>query len=81
MKEWSTTQPNPLQQHRLDHSSKLLKQESVFDESRSGALKSATTKDNVKKIHDLVLADCRLKVREIAETVGISKDCVGHILH
>ena len=35
---------------------------------------------NVKKIHDLVLADRRLKVREIAETVGISKDCVGHIL-
>ena len=33
------------------------------------------------KIHDLVLADRRLKVREIAETVGISKDRVGHILH
>ena len=35
----------------------------------------------MKKIHDLVLTDRRLKVREIAETVGISKDCVGHILH
>ena len=34
-----------------------------------------------RKIHDLVLADRRLKVREIAETIGISKDCVGHILH
>ena len=33
------------------------------------------------KVHDLVLADRRLKVREIAETVGISKDRVGHILH
>jgi hypothetical protein len=41
----------------------------------------ATTEDNVTKIHDLVLADRRLKVREKAETVGISKDCVGHILH
>ncbi|XP_029176368.1 epidermal retinol dehydrogenase 2-like [Nylanderia fulva] len=41
----------------------------------------ATTEDNVTKIHDLVLADRRLKVREIAETVGISKDRVGHILH
>ena len=34
----------------------------------------------MKKIHDLVLADPQLKVREIAETEGISKDCVGHIL-
>ena len=41
----------------------------------------ATTEDNVKTIHDLVLADRRLKVREIAETVGISIDRVGHILH
>ena len=45
------------------------------------APKTATTEDNVKKIHDLVLADRRLKVREIAETVGISKDRVGYILH
>ncbi len=34
---------------------------------RSGAPKTATMEDNVKKIHDLVLADRRLKVREIAE--------------
>jgi len=54
---------------------------SVFDEPRPGAPKMATTEDNVTKIHDLVLADRRLKVREIAETVGISKDRVGHILH
>jgi len=33
------------------------------------------------QIHDLVLADRRLKICEIAETVGMSKDCVGHILH
>ena len=41
----------------------------------------ATTEDNVTKIHDLVLADRRLKVREKAETVGISKDRMGHTLH
>ena len=41
----------------------------------------ATTEDNVTKIHDLEMADRRLKVREIAEIVGISKDRVGHILH
>ena len=54
---------------------------SVFDEPRPGAPKSAITKGNVKKIHDLVLADRRLKMREIAEIVGISKECVDHILH
>lgn len=54
---------------------------SVFDEPRPGAPKTATTENNVTKIHDLVLADRRLKVCEIAETVAISKDRVGHILH
>jgi len=53
---------------------------SVFDEPRPGAPKTATTKGNVTKIHDLVLADRRLKIREIAESVGMSKDRVGHIL-
>ena len=54
---------------------------SVFDEPRTGAPKTATTKENERKIHGLVLADRRLEVREIANTVGISKDRVGHILH
>jgi len=54
---------------------------SVFDEPRPGAPKTAITEDKVTKIHDLVLADRQLKVRELAETVGISKDRVGHILH
>ncbi|GFX09733.1 histone-lysine N-methyltransferase SETMAR [Trichonephila clavipes] len=40
-----------------------------------------TTEDNVTKIHDLVLADRQLKVREIAEIVGISEDRVAHTLH
>ena len=35
----------------------------------------------MKKFYNLELADRRLKAREIAETLGISKDCVGHILH
>ena len=54
---------------------------SVFDKPRPGALKTATSEGNVNKIHDLILADRRLKVREIAETIGISEDFVGHILH
>jgi len=54
---------------------------SVFDDPRPGAPKTATTEDTVTKIHDLVLADRQLKIREIADTVGMSKDRVGHILH
>jgi histone-lysine N-methyltransferase SETMAR len=29
----------------------------------------------------MILDDGRMKVREIAETIGISKECVGYILH
>jgi hypothetical protein len=43
---------------------------SVFDEPRPGAPKMATTEDNVTKIHVLVLANRRLKFREIAETAS-----------
>jgi len=32
-------------------------------------------------VHDIVLDDRRMKVREIAETTGISKERVGYILH
>ena len=54
---------------------------STFDEPRQGVPKLATTGYNVKKIHNLVLADRRLKVREIVEIAGILKDCVDHILY
>jgi DNA-binding Xre family transcriptional regulator len=29
----------------------------------------------------MVMDDRRMKVHEIAETIGISKECVGYILH
>jgi len=34
-----------------------------------------------KSLHDMVLDDWRIKVREIAETIGISKERVWYILH
>jgi hypothetical protein len=46
-----------------------------------GGPKSATTPGIIEKVHDMVLDDWRMKVREIAETIGISKECVGYILH
>lgn len=54
---------------------------STEDESRSGRPKEATTDEMITKVHDLVLNDRRLKVRVIADTIGISKERVGHILH
>ena len=41
----------------------------------------STTPEIIEQVHDMVLDDRRIKVREIAETIGISKECVGYILH
>ena len=46
-----------------------------------GTPKSAATPENIDKVHDIVLADRRVKVREIAEAVGITIDQVHFILH
>lgn len=43
---------------------------SVFDESRLRAPIAATTEDIVTESRNLVLADRRLKVHEIAEIIG-----------
>jgi len=51
---------------------------SLADNKRSGRLIIATTTDNIEKVHQMVLDDHRIKVREIAETVGISKKLVYH---
>lgn len=48
----------------------------VFDEPRPVAPKTSATKDNIKKIHDLVLLDRRLKVCKVAE----KEEMVHHIL-
>ena len=40
-----------------------------------------TSQEMIDKIHDIVLNDRRLKVREISETVNISVERVWHILH
>jgi len=43
--------------------------------------KSATPPEIMKEVHDVVLDDWQMKVRESAETIGISKEHVGYILH
>jgi len=52
---------------------------SLEDDPREGHSKSATTPEIIEQVHDMVLDDGRMKVREIAETIGISKELVGHV--
>lgn len=54
---------------------------SLTDEERSGRPKEVTTPEMVDEIHGLVIDDRRVKVREIAEAVGISHERVENILH
>jgi transposase len=54
---------------------------SLEDDPCEGCPKSATTPEIIEQVHNIVLDDRRMKVREIAETIGISKERVGYILH
>jgi len=54
---------------------------SIQDDERSGRPKTATTEENVAKIHNAILSDRRLKIRELAEMSKISADRVHCILH
>lgn len=54
---------------------------STSDAERSGRPKDASTKENIAKIHDLVLKDRKLKLREISQIVNISHNTVFHIIH
>jgi histone-lysine N-methyltransferase SETMAR len=54
---------------------------SLEDDPREGRPKSATTPEIIEQLHDMILDDRRIKVREIAETKGISKERVGYVLH
>ena len=54
---------------------------STSDAERPSCPKEVTSQEMTDKIHDIVLHDRRLKVREISETVNISVGRVWHILH
>ena len=47
---------------------------SLGDDERSGRLKTATADDNIAKVHQMVLDDRRIEVREIAEVMKMSKN-------
>lgn len=52
----------------------------VFDEDRPGRPIEVTTDDMVKKIENIVLADRRIKLREIVDAVNVSIERVQYIL-
>jgi hypothetical protein len=54
---------------------------SLENDPREGRPKSATPPEIIEQVHDMILDDRRMKVREIAETIAISKERVGYILH
>ena len=54
---------------------------STKDEHHSRRLEEVTTPEMIDKIHDMVLKDRRIKVRETAEATGMSQGTVFSILH
>jgi hypothetical protein len=54
---------------------------SLEDDPCEGRTKSATRPEIIEQVHNMVLDDWRMKVREINESIGISKERVGYILH
>lgn len=54
---------------------------STVDAERSGRPKEVTTPENVEKIHDMMLNDPKVKLREVANAVGMSLERVGNIVH
>lgn len=53
---------------------------SLSDNKRSRLSIMAIMTDNIKIIHQMILDDHRIKIKEIAKTVGISKECVFYVL-
>ena len=51
---------------------------SLKDDPCEGRPKSATTPEIIGQVHDMVLDDWWMKVHEIDETIGISKERVGY---
>lgn len=54
---------------------------SLADDERSGRPTTATTSENIGKIHQMILYDCKIKMREITKAIGISKERAYHILY
>jgi len=54
---------------------------STCDAPHPGRPKEVTAPEFVDKIHDLILEDCRISAKSIAEQLGVSRERVGSITH
>jgi len=54
---------------------------STCDTPRPGRPKTVTTPEIIHRIHELILEDCRISAKSIAELLGISRERVGSIIH
>ena len=50
---------------------------SLEDDPREGHRKNATTPETTEQVHDMILDGRQMKVREIAETIGVSKERIS----
>ena len=55
--------------------------ESLEDDSRSGRPSTATTQENIDRIHQMVMNDRRLTISHLANVISISCERVENILH
>ena len=54
---------------------------STCDGPRPERTKTVNTPGFIVKIHELILEDCRISAKSIAEQLGISRERIGFIIH
>ena len=54
---------------------------STCDAPRPGRNEVVTTPEIIDQIHELILEDCRISAKSIAEQLGISRERIGSIIH
>jgi len=54
---------------------------STCDAPRLGRPETVITPEIIDKIHELILEECRISAKSIAEQLGISREGVGSIIH
>ena len=54
---------------------------STCDAPCSGSPKTVTTPEIIDQIHELILEDCQILAKSVAEQMGISREQVGSIIH
>jgi len=54
---------------------------STCDAPHPGRPKTVTIREIIDQIHELILEDCRISAKSIAEQLGISRELVGSIIH